>query len=278
MNLSLFQKVNSNHVTLDPFPHLVIENALPEELHQELRHTFPSIETLGLTLGQNQRWSTTASELREIDGIAPLWRRFVEYHASKEFLEDVLQIFGNAIVEMYPTSFKSVEDIRKRPVIVRSSEGLVPDSLSLDAQVSGNSPVTHSGAPRGIHFDSTNALWAGLYYLRNESDDSIGGDLELWKWPNNCGFGKKSSLYHEGMSLKEDLRFRVVPYRSNTFVFIINSIDSLHAVSERMATLHTRRFLNLLCDLPKPLFRPRPLPLDRIKNLMFRKLGLESSD
>lgn len=274
MNLSLFQRVQSTDIHSEPFPHLVIENALPDELHTELRRTFPTRQTLGVSLGQNERWSTSAEMLRTIEGITPLWRRFVEYHSSKNFFEDVIQAFGEQIVGLYPKIFNSLEDLRHRPVVERSCGNLLPESLSLDAQISGNSPVMRAGAPRGIHFDSTNALWAGLYYLRSESDNSIGGDLELWKWPESYGFRKKSSMYREGMKSQNVLPLKVVPYQSNTFVFLINSIDSLHSVTERMPTPHTRQFLNLVCDLQQPLFRPVPFPQTRIKNLIMRKLGL----
>jgi hypothetical protein len=269
-SLSLLQTINRSQVLTEPFPHVVIENALPDELHTELRRTFPSRHTLGVNIGQNERWSTSLRELREIAGITDLWRNFVEYHASRDFLNEVLDLFGESIVELYPRTFESVDDIRSRPVVVRGVGLEAQGELHLDSQVSGNTPATQCGVPRGIHFDSTESLWAGLYYLRSDADDSSGGDLELWKWPDFYSFRKKSSLYREGMNPKYARRFRTIPYKSNTFVFLINSIDSLHSVTERFPTPHTRQFLNLVCSLPAPLFRPLPLPHIRLKNLMGR--------
>lgn len=272
-SLSLFQRVDDSHLAFDPFPYLVIENALPENLHTELRRTFPSRQILKVVGGQNKRWSTPLLELRKIQGVTSLWRSFVEYHASQEFVNEVVTFFGDTIVQMYPKTFKSTDDIKKRPVRVRGVGSPLPGSLSLDSQVSGNTPVSIAGAPRGIHFDSTAALWAGLYYLRSEDDDSVGGDLELWRWPKSFNYKEKSSLYREGMSPDHAHRFRTIPYRSNTFVFIINSIDSLHSVTERMPTPHTRQFLNLLCDLSAPLFRPTPNLGVRIKNIALRHVA-----
>lgn len=253
---------------------MVIENALPEELHTELRKTFPTRQTLGLELGQNERFSTPTCKLREIDGITPLWRQFVEYHASKEFLDEVVELFGEMIVELYPKTFISIDDLRSRSVVVRTPGTRIPGALHLDAQVSGNTPAIRPGVPRGIHFDATVALWAGLYYLRGEHDDSIGGNLQLWEWPKSYSFRKKSSLYREGMDPRKVHLLKTIPYRSNTLVFLINSIDSLHSVTERMPTPHTRQFLNFLCDVKGSLFRPLPPPHTRIRNLIFRKLGL----
>ena len=42
MNLSLLQNFKENNFFLDPFPHIVIENALPEKLYNELNDTYPT--------------------------------------------------------------------------------------------------------------------------------------------------------------------------------------------------------------------------------------------
>ena len=42
MNLSLLQNFKANNFFLDPFPHIVIENALPEKLYNELNDTYPT--------------------------------------------------------------------------------------------------------------------------------------------------------------------------------------------------------------------------------------------
>lgn len=272
MGLSLFNRVKRSQVASRPFPHVVIENALPEELHEELRETFPTRQALGVEIGQNERWSTSALTLGKRDGITPLWREFVQYHASKEFLDEVVDLFGELIVELYPKTFLSLDDLRNRPVTGRTPGTRIPGALHLDAQVSGNTPAIYPGAPRGIHFDSTDALWAGLYYLRSKHDDSIGGDLQLWEWPESYSYRKKSSVYKEDMNSQKVRLLKTVPYRSNAFVFFINSINSLHSVTERMPTPHTRQFLNLLCDVEGPLFRPLPLVQTRIRNRIARML------
>ena len=41
MNLSLLQNFKEDNFSLDPFPHIVIENALPEKLYKELADTYP---------------------------------------------------------------------------------------------------------------------------------------------------------------------------------------------------------------------------------------------
>lgn len=271
--LSLFQRVDRSQVLTKPFPYVIVENALPDELHTELRRTFPSRQTLNVPIGQNKRWSTSLLELREIPGITDLWRNFVEFHASKDFLDDVLALFGDSIVQLYPNIFRSVIDIGNRPVVIRGANSQTQGELYLDSQVSGNTPASRPGVPRGIHFDSAESLWAGLYYLRSEADDSLGGDLELWKWPDSFSFRKKSTLYREGMDPKYAQKIRTIPYRSNTFVFLINSIDSLHSVTERLPSPHTRQFLNLVCSVSSPLFRPLPFPHVRLQNLVGRIHG-----
>ena len=42
MNLSVLQNFKETNFFLDPFPHIVIENALPEKLYNELSDTYPT--------------------------------------------------------------------------------------------------------------------------------------------------------------------------------------------------------------------------------------------
>ena len=49
-------------------------------------------------------------------------------------------------------------------------------------------------------------------------------------------------------------RVTTVKYESNVLVLFVNSLRSLHGVSVRQPTPWTRCFLNLLAEVPTPLF------------------------
>lgn len=269
--LSLLQRVESTDIQYLPFPHIVIENALPIELHDELRATFPTPSDLGIDPTQNNlRWSTKALDLPQISNVPDLWRRFINYHSSQLFWSDVVRVFGEVICKQFPHQFRSSQELLHFDVNTRNMDSKNKRSMELDAQISGNTPVRTPGVPRGVHVDAPNALYAGLYYLRQTDDCSEGGDLQLWKWKEGYSYRKKSSAYKEGVDTHHLRLIKTVNYRSNTLVFLINSLDALHSVTERKPTTNTRQFVNLVCDTPSPLFQLRPFFHRRVINVAKR--------
>lgn len=274
MNLSLLQNVAESDVLEDPFPHVVVENALPDAIHEQIRESFPDPSLMGIdSSSNNKRWSIMASELDECSGVSDLWREFVRYHSSQDFWNDFVRVFGPSVVRTYPVRFGSVADLRELKVQVRDADKLDQQELALDAQISGNTPAVTPGRPRGIHTDHPMALYAGLYYLRSKDDDSVGGDLELWRWNAGYSYQRKSSAYHEDVATRHVQLVRTIPYRSNTFVILLNSLDSLHSVTIRNPTTHHRQFLNLLADSNRPFFELNPWLHTRVRRAMHNRLS-----
>jgi hypothetical protein len=272
-NLSLFQKLTKDDVIASPFPHIVLNHALPDLLHEQLRHDFPALENLGVnsTLN-NHRYSIKAKDLPSAAAIKSIWRDFISYHSSRAFFNDVIRVFGESICSLYPREFPRSDTLLKLPVSLRDLTALPERGFALDAQVSGNTPAETPGIPRGIHNDAPNALWAGLYYLRAPNDNSTGGDLQIWKWKNSLNYRKKSSVYKEDVDRRHVELLKTIPYESNTLVFFINSLDSLHSVTEREATKHSRQFVNLVCDRKAPFFDLKPYTHTRVTRFIRRAL------
>ena len=272
-SLSLLQRVTVADVQLHPFPHIVIENALPVDLCDQLRASYPSLESQGVDpSADNLRWSTKARDVPNIPSVSNLWRDMVQFHTSQEFLDQVLALFTQPLIELFPNRFPSTSTLGQQKAVVRVHRNLASGQLALDAQISGNTPARSPGAPRGVHFDAPNALYGGLYYLRDDDDDSVGGDLQIWKWKDSYSHEKKSGEYREGVRLRHVELVKTVPYKANTFVFFINSINSLHAVTTRQVTPHTRKFLNLLADSDQNFFNLKAAPHLRIRNAVRRRL------
>lgn len=174
---------------------------------------------------------------------------------------------------MYPLSFPTRKSLFAQKATRREFRSGDAGNLMLDAQICGNTPVRQAGAPRGVHIDAPVALYGGLYYLRDDKDDSIGGDLQIWRWNPGFSYKKKSGEYRESVPNRHVELVRTIPYESNTLVFFINSIDSLHAVRVREPTPHTRKFVNLLADSSTPFFQLTPHTTTRIRNIIRRRLG-----
>lgn len=272
-NLSLLQRASRIDVVESPFPYLVIENALPKQTCEALIRTYPSLKSQGIDESlDNVRWSTHAEDIGTVAELSPIWKKFVEFHTSQEFFDQVIEIFAVPLSRMYGSFFTSKDSVFQKPVVVRDNRRLAPGRFSLDAQISGNTPAKSPGAPRGIHIDAPNALYGGLYYLRDEADDSEGGDLQIWKWRDGYSHGKKSGEYREGVDEKHVELIQTIKYKANTLVLFINSLDSLHSVTVRKPTVHTRKFLNLLADTDQPLFKLTPSPHLRMRNIIRRRL------
>ncbi len=273
MNLSLLQNVSGSDVLEDPFPHVVVENALPDAIHEQLRESFPHPSLMGINhSSDNQRWSIMARDLDAFSGISNLWREFVRFHSAPDFWHDFVRVFGPSVVRTFPARFGGVADLRELKVQVRDADKLDQQELALDAQISGNTPALTSGRPRGIHTDHPMALYAGLYYLRSKDDDSTGGDLELWRWKAGYSYRRKSSAYREDVAKRHVKLVKTIPYRSNTLVLLVNSLDSLHSVTVRKPTTHHRQFLNLLADSHTPFFELTPWPHTRARRALQNRI------
>lgn len=270
-SLSILQRATSLDVLLEPYPHLILKNALPDHLCNELKLTYPSLQAQGVDIdADNYRWSTHSSEIHKIHAIAPLWREFIEYHTSQRFLNEILQLFELPLLNLYPNRFPSRNALQMQMAQKRNVGCGGANILMLDAQISGNTPAKTAGSPRGVHFDAPHALYGGLYYLRDENDDSVGGDLQMWQWNPRYSNGKKSGEYREDVPRHHIELVKTIPYESNLLVIFINSIDSLHSVTVRQPTIHTRKFVNLLADSDSPFFDLRARIDLRSRNILKR--------
>ena len=86
MSLSVLQRAKAADVCAEPFPHLVLRNALPDSLCNRLEASFPRPGSLGFDETKNNfRWDYHA-RLVELDPTVPaLWKDFICYHVSANF-------------------------------------------------------------------------------------------------------------------------------------------------------------------------------------------------
>lgn len=225
----------SAEVIPDPWPHVVIEEALPEDLYIDLLQTRLSPERIVSLSGRpekgNSRYDVSASQLLKSE-VADIWKRFVAYHVSHQFWQDILRVFGEVIKELHPT-FDITEPVGTRLVH--------PAPILLDCQMGINTPALTYGRVRGPHIDNSAALFAGLLYMGN----TAGGDLLLQRWRGKRTFTDKFEIADRDVET-----VACVPYRHNTFVAFINSPDAIHAVTPRHSPEH-RLLCNLVVDSAK---------------------------
>lgn len=243
---TLLDRADHARVVLEPYPHIIIENALPSDAFEALSSSFPTLSDLPSELAgaNNQRFNLFASwgptELPKEKTPVP-WRDFLEAHSSPDFSRRVFALFEKATVEGAAPgepwiNMEAFGDglARQLGITRRVSAG----DIIARATVAVNTPVSRPTSVRGPHVDSIWKAYVGLYYVRSSEDDSHGGDLSLYRW--------KEGAKVEPWTTKADPtlveEFNTVRYSPNTYVLMLNTDNSLHGVTVRQVTSHVRRF------------------------------------
>ena len=277
---SVLENVTAADLRHDPYPHLVIENCLPQPYFDDLARAYPSNETIldfcranphrrfGFDEGrakQNYRYDISALQmLEQPERVPAIWRDFVAFHTSGEFFRQVVGVLGPEIRDSYPFLEKRLG----RP-LERLSTGVRWRSKSdvyVDCQVGINTPATRTSSTRGVHADAAEELYAALLYFKDTADDTAGGDLDIYRWRDPK---KKYFLGSEADPAATE-RVGTVPYQANTLVLFLNGQDALHAVTPRAPSAHTRKLVNLIGEVnetfPDGLFsRPKRRDLNYLR-------------
>jgi len=233
-------------LSCNPFPHVIIKDALPTSLANQLTIEFPIVNFD--TSGSNKRIDISASKVKKNNKISSSWKEFIDYHSSSKFFHEVLRVFRPCLLDH---EYKSYLNFSSG---IRGIDCHKEKQILLDAQISINTPVIKASSVRKAHVDNTNKLFSGLYYLRRLDDDSIGGDLELLSWNKSYTDKQKIKSYKEGVSPKHFSRNKRIKYANNVAILFLNSIDALHLVSPRNPTIHPRCFVNLVGELNHNIF------------------------
>lgn len=276
--LSILQRAQLENVLTEPFPYIVIKDALPEPIYNELeRHFFSDTEILAETTGSltqrmrsNYRYSVKADALlglkerSKIKRVPPILREFAHYHTSAQFVREVLWLFREKLGEYRPDLLLKLQSMSKSgyPKLLASPDKNSGDNLiRTEVELVINSPVFQtSSSVRGYHHDKLNELFAGLLYMRKKGDNTPGGNFQVLrckhecrKLPESVEVKKKLGIAtigrHEQYDPKTLELDKEVIYGRNTLAMFINSPVSVHAVTVRPKTKFARRYININADL-----------------------------
>jgi len=236
--LSILQ--NKTKVITDPYPHLVIEDALPSKLYDHLEEEWPEKQLLKTAPYDNGIcYRLKADEMLRPNKVSNVWREFTQYHTSAEFFAEVAELFGDLIPH--------IPEVEKTISARGWDKG--NDIIGTDCQAVMHKPIDYSS--RTPHIDNPREIYAGLLYMPYPDDNSTGGEFQIHQAEGviekvNKSGGREVSAYNQGKVVKS------VPYKRNTFVmFCNNSSRSVHSVSPRVgATLH-RRSVNIIAEFNK---------------------------
>ena len=217
-----------------PYPHFVIENALPEDLYNQLETEWPEQQLLNTTPYDNGIcYRLKANEMLKPNVVSDVWKKFCAYHTSIDFFNEVRHIFSAYIDE---------------PKGKLGARGWADKDASIwtDCQAVMHKPITTTS--RTAHIDNPMEMYAGLLYLRYKEDQSTGGDFQIHESANEISRVDKS----KGRQIFEnDLGpvVTTVPYKANTFVMFCNSTpNAIHGVTPRKNATMYRRSVNIIAE------------------------------
>lgn len=250
---SLLANVKKSDIFTEPFPHIVVTDALDSEICSRLIDEFPplNIITEGVEFSSNERFSYSAHKVLSNSQISELWREFVKVQTSQVFFTQFVSLFGDYIQQIYPDFEQNIQSIQNLTSGIRYVDEFPNVDVLLDAQICVNAPViSKPSLIKQAHVDRRQVLFAGLYYLRRPEDKSTGGDLEIYQFKNGKAYGFNNQFIDD----KYVELVKTVKYDRNVLVLFLNSIQSLHGVTVRSVTDSPRCFLNLVGEVKQHLF------------------------
>ncbi len=104
MSHNLLERVSTEDVMAEPFPHIIVRHPLPHAVADQLIAEWPpdSMVRNGRMSRSNRRLDCDARDILRSTTISPLWKSFIEEQASARFLHHVVRLFGPWIRAEYP--------------------------------------------------------------------------------------------------------------------------------------------------------------------------------
>src|SRR5688500_20384313 len=97
MTSCVLQRVAPPDFSPNPFPHLIVRNALPRELFNSLMETFPAVEVVNIKnrpLVNNNDCFLGAIDVVHNNAIAENWRHFFAHHTSSQFSQEAVKVIA----------------------------------------------------------------------------------------------------------------------------------------------------------------------------------------
>ena len=239
---SLLQKKPT--VQTDPYPHVIIEDALPWDLYENLEAEFPEKTLLATDPFDNGIcYRLKADKLLSLTFESGLWRDFAEYHTSAEWFNEVNELFKPYMPGVLHKTFTE-DDLGAR--------GWADENKNIwtDCQAVIHKPIEEKST-RTPHIDNPMEMWAGLLYMPYPDDQSTGGEFQIYSTQSSVQKVDKKAgrqIYDSDLGTV----VKTIPYKRNTFVmFANNSPNTVHGVSLRKDATLNRRSVNIIGEFKR---------------------------
>lgn len=261
--LSILRNFDNATIYEEPYPYIVIKDALPSDLYETLESTFPDPELVINGREVKDTWyDYPACNVIEDTRLTDLWQDFFRYHVSGEFYRELVQKLGPQILDLHPDLEAKVgKNLSDFAVGMRPGGRGNPFADNADISMECQFYVNLTRQPRAVrgpHVDRPTELFAGLLYFRHSDDDSTGGDLAVDRLSDPTVLQTETRLRIDRLPMevgKECVTVcNTVEYAPNTLVLFLNSARSIHEVTPRSPTDIPRRHINFCGDITHDLF------------------------
>ena len=236
MNLNVLQK--GGVVVADPYPHIIIEDALPDNVYNELERTWPTdtvLATEPFDGGICYRYK--ADKVLQEAFKPEIWRDFCEYHTSAEYVNQCFRLFEPWLQPQLQREFTTEE--------VKARGWTQPQhNIHTDCQLVMHKPITEKTS-RTPHLDNPVEIYAGLLYMKHPNDTGTGGDFQIHHSQGTVTEVNKTLGRQVNNSNDGGIAF-TVPYKRNTFAMFLNQQNAIHSVSLRQNPTEYRRSVNII--------------------------------
>lgn len=254
MTLSVLQNKKNIILKNIPYPYLIIDNALPDNIYDELDNSFPEYDKI-IKLDRSDKGYQENTAYRYgayqslIDPKIPeIWKDFINYHTSVDFCNEVFEIFAEGIKKIYKATREKLPNKENIGIRFRDKK-----NFNTDCQFVINTPTSGETTVIEPHLDNAKEFYAGLLYMKNKEDLSKGGNLTTHSFIGNPSFYGNSLVRESKAKLIEEIE-----YKANRLVLFLNSPLSIHGVTKREKTDTYRKYINIIGEFNNKLFDYRP--------------------
>lgn len=265
--MSLLSNITPDQVVAEPFPHVVVENALDEELCQQLIREFPPLETFteGRPALSNQKIIYAGATALADPHLSDRWKKLIREHLQPSIWGEMLRLFRPHLLRAYPDFEERFGQLDELRTGVRYIDDHSRCDLLLDSELVVHVPVVGRPAiERGPHLKTCNKPFVGYLYLRPDEDETRGPDHVLYSVKPGAAllFDRVQATDPEHLTAE-----KVIPYRNNTFIFFLNTPGSIQGLTARSASRVPLMMYHFVVEVREPLFEIefKPAPFGGVR-------------
>jgi hypothetical protein len=207
----------------EPFPHIVIDNFLDNELLESLNKDFPLDLVRNSEMPGRKKFSKR-NKIHEKIVLSNSWEQFLSLLDNKAFVMNLMKKSKSTLSEHSRIDFS-------KPIKFYESQTYQkdPNCFFLDYDISEAS----TGYQREIHHDNDNRLISFLYHL-NDADIS-GGRLGIFESTEDTVHSRQNP---KNVNLKE-----FIDHKKNRMIIFVSNKVSYHSVEQITDCKVPRRFV-----------------------------------